>query len=184
MASMTAIFLIASSSGTGTSVFSRTALEIALKRVLIADREGFGGESAAEEVLAIVDEEACRSVQRRIERDFDLNASTGPEELNPLVGDKLRAAGEDGLTAGEVQNRRREAIGAHLGIAVDTGDDSARLLPESIARCVDEITADVPEGAAAAVRLVTDICRVNIEVAEEARDGPELADATLGDQFT
>jgi hypothetical protein len=157
---------------------------VALQRVLIANGEGFGGKAVAEEVFAIVDEEACGPVWRRIERDFYLNASTGPEELDPLVGHDLRAAGEDGLTAGEVQNRRRETIRVHLGVAVDTGDDPARLLCESIAGCVDEITADVHEGTAAAVHLIADIRRVDVEGAEKPCDGPELADAALGEQFT
>ena len=101
MASITAMFLMASSSGDRNfSVFQNGFGErIALQGVLIADGEGFRGDASAEEVAAVVDEEASGAVDRRVEGDFDLNASARAEEVDALVGDQLRAAGEDGLAA-------------------------------------------------------------------------------------
>ena len=71
----------------------------------------------------------------------------------------------------------------HLGIAVDAGDDAGGLLCECVARCVDEVAADVHESAAAAFDLVADVGRVDVEVAEEANDGAEFSDAALVEQF-
>ena len=69
------------------------------------------------------------------------------------------------------------------GIAVDEGDNAGGLLREGIARCVDEVAADVHQGAAAALDLVADVGRVDVEVAEEADDGAQFADAALVEQF-
>ena len=63
------------------------------------------------------------------------------------------------------------------------GDDAGGLLREGVARCVDEVAADVHEGAAAAFGLVADVGRVGVEVAEEADDGAKFADAAFVEQF-
>jgi len=54
--------------------------------------------ATSEEIAAIIDEETRGAVWRRIEGNFDLDASLCAEEVNPLIGNQLRAAGEDCLT--------------------------------------------------------------------------------------
>ena len=129
MASITAMFSMASSSGDGNfGVFqNRFGEGIALQGVLIADGEGLRGDAVAEQIATVVDEEASGAIDRRVEGDLDLDASAGAEEVDALVRDQLRTAGEDGLAAGEVENCRSEAVGVHLGIAVDEADDPRRL---------------------------------------------------------
>src|SRR5208283_2832176 len=48
---------------------------------------------------------------------------------------------------------------------------------------MDKVAADVHESAAAAVDLVADVGGINVEIAEESRDGAEFADAALVEQF-
>ena len=67
----------------------------------------------------------------------------------------------------------------HLRIAVDEGDHACGLLGKGIARRVNKVAADVHQGAAAALNLVADVGRVDVEVAEEADDGAKLADAAF-----
>ncbi len=166
------------------SIFeNRLGEGIALQGVLIADWEGFGGAASAKEVSAIVDEEARRAVQRGVERDFDLDASSGAEKVYALVGDKLRAAGKNRMAGREVKKSRSEAVSVHLGIAVDVGNDTSRLLREGVARGVDEVAADIHEGATAGFHLVADIGWVDVEVTEETHNGAEFADASLVEKF-
>ena len=103
--------------------------------------------------------------------------------MNALVGNQLRAASEDGLATGKVENCRGEPVGAQLGIAIDAGDDASGLLRECVARGVDQVAADIHECAAAALHFVADIGRVDIEVAEDAGDGAQFSDAPLVEQF-
>lgn len=77
---------------------------VALKRVLVAGGEGFCGDAGAENVLAIVDEDAGRTVGWGVEGDFDFDAACGAEEMHALVGDELGAAGEDGVAVAEVEH--------------------------------------------------------------------------------
>src|SRR5271165_2544293 len=60
---------------------------VALHRVLIGGGEGLRGDAAAVEVSAVVDEEACGMIQRRVERDLDLDAPARAQEVYALVGD-------------------------------------------------------------------------------------------------
>ena len=83
---------------------------------------------STEEIAAVVDEKASGTVQRRVEGDLDLDAAASAKEVDALVRDQLRAAGEDGLAAREVENRRRKPVGVHLRIAVDEADDARWLL--------------------------------------------------------
>ena len=66
-----------------------------------------------------------------------------------------------------------------LRIALDAGDDARGLLREGVAGGVNEVAADVHERAAAGFDLVADVGWVEVEVAEEANDGAEFADASL-----
>src|ERR1035437_2888860 len=65
---------------------------VGLQGVLLADGKGLRRDTAAEEVAPVVDEEARGAVGRRVEGDFHLDAPTGAEKLDALVGDQLRAA--------------------------------------------------------------------------------------------
>ena len=154
---------------------------VGLQGVLIADGKGLRRDTAAEEVAPVVDEEARGAVGRRVEGDFHLDAPTGAEKLDALVGDQLRAASEDGLAVGKVENRRGEPVGMHRGIPVDAGDYSRGLLCKGKAGCVDEVAADVHESATAALYPVADVGRVDIEVTVNADDGAKLSDAALAE---
>src|SRR5665213_4096675 len=103
---------------------------IPLQRVLIADGKGFCLDAAAGWVSAAVDKKTSRPVGRRVEWNFNFDTPSGTEEMDALVGDQLRAAGEDGLAAGEIENCRSEAVDLCFRIAVDTADDARRLLCE------------------------------------------------------
>ena len=61
------------------------------------------------------------------------------------------------------------------GIAVDEGNHADGLLGEGEARCLDEIAANVHQRAAAGIQAVADVCRIDVEVAEEAEDRAQLA---------
>ena len=122
-------------------------------------------------------------VRRCIEGDLELDAATCAKEVDVLVRHQLGATCEDGLAGREVENGRSEAIGVHLRIAVDAGNDARGLLLERVARGMDEVTADIHESAAAALNLVADIRRIDIEVAEDANDRADFPDAMLLEQF-
>src|ERR1700685_1074660 len=62
---------------------------VALERVLIDGGEGFGGDAGAEDVAAVVDEDACGAFARRIEGDLDVDAAFGSVEMDALVRDEL-----------------------------------------------------------------------------------------------
>src|SRR5208337_1306098 len=156
---------------------------IALQGVLIADGEGFGGNAVTEQIAVVVDEEAGGTIHRCVEGNLDLDATAGAKEVDALVRDQLRTAGENGLAPREVEKGRGETVGMHLGIAVDETDDPRRLLSECIARCMHEVAADVQERASSARDLVGDAGRVDIEVAEEANDRANFSDAAFDDQF-
>ena len=71
----------------------------------------------------------------------------------------------------------------HLRVAINKGNDASGLLCESVARCVDEVAADVHEGTTSALNLVTNVGRVDVEITEEAADGAEFPDAAFIEQF-
>jgi hypothetical protein len=72
----------------------------------------------------------------------------------------------------------------HLRIVIDAGDNPSGLRGERIARCMDEIAADVHQSAPAALDLIADVLRIHVVVAEEAHDGTERSDAPFGEQFS
>ncbi len=157
---------------------------IALERVLVADGKRFRGDAASGKVAAVVDENASWPVGRSVEWDFDFDASPSPQKLHPLVGNQLRAARKDRLTAGEIENRRRQAIDSRLRIPVDTADDSRGLCCESKSRCVDKVAAYVHQSASAEFNVIADVRRIDVEVAEEADDGAKFSDASFVEQLT
>ena len=71
----------------------------------------------------------------------------------------------------------------HIGVALQQGHRAARLLAEDEAGGVDGIAADIEQPAAAPRTHITDVGRVAIEIAEEAHDGAQLADAAGADQL-
>ena len=155
---------------------------VALERVLVDDGEGFGGDAGAEDVAAVVGEQACGAIGRGVERDLDFDAALCAVELHALVRDELRAAGEDGVTCGEVEERGGEAISVELRVAVDEAGDAGGFLVEAGARSLDAVAADVVESAAAGFWSIADVGGVSVEVAEESGDGAELADAAFVDE--
>ena len=154
-----------------------------MQGVLIADREGLRGEICAQQIAAIVNEKARGPVGRRIERDLNLNAAARAQKVDALIRHKLRAAGENGLSTREVQKRRSQAVDVHLRIALDKTNHARWLLPEGVTRCVDKVAADVVECAAARFHMVANVGRVIIEIAEEASDGADFADALFVEEL-
>ena len=157
--------------------------QIALDGVLVADRECFGLDAGAEQVGAVVHEDAARTIRRRVEWDFDLDAAGGSEQLHALIGNQLCGAGEDGLAGGVIEDGGGEAVGMHLRVALQQGHDAARLLAEDEAGGVDGIAADIEQAAAAPGAHVADVGGVAVEIAEEAHDGAQFADAAGADQL-
>ena len=145
----------------------------ALEGVLVAGGEGFSGDAGAEDVAAVVDEEAGGAFAGCVEGDLDFDAAFGSEEMDALVRDELGAAGEDGVAGREVEDRGGEAVGVELGVTVDEAADAGGLLGEAGARGLDAVAADVIEGAAAGFRNIADVGGVGVEVAEEGGDGAE-----------
>ena len=158
--------------------------KISLNRVLIADGKGFGDRATAGvEVLAVVDEDARRLVRRGVERNFDVDAAFGAEELHLLVVHELCAGCEDALTGGEFENRRREAIGFETGVALDAGKDALRLIAKDETRGLHRVAADVHQRAAIIIRNITRVRGVHIEITEKAASRTKLADASGADKF-
>ena len=77
---------------------------IALQRVLVARRKSFRGDAAAREIARAVNEKLGGAVERGVDGDLDFDPATGAEEVDALVRNQLRAAGKDGVAAGEVEN--------------------------------------------------------------------------------
>ena len=75
------------------------------------------------------------------------------------------------------KQRRSQAVDLHLGIAVDEADDAAGSWPESVARGLDAVAADIEQGAAAGLDVIADVGGIVVEVAEKSGDRPQLADA-------
>ena len=121
------------------------------------------------EVAGRVDEEPRGPVGGRVEGNLEFDAAARAQEMHALVGNQLRAAGEDGVAGGKVEQRRGQPVGAELRIAIESGDDARRLLAEGVARGLDAVAADVVERAAAGFDLVADVGGVDVEVAEDAR---------------
>ncbi len=102
--------------------------------------------------------------------------------MHPLVGHKLCAAVEEALAGGVLQHDRSEPVDSGFGIALDQGHHPQGLGGEDHAGERDGIAADIHQGAAADVGLVTDVFGVAVGVAEETRYHAELADAAGPDQ--
>ena len=78
---------------------------IALQGVLIAGGEGLCSDAAAEQISTVVDKEASGTIHRCVEGNLNLDAPMCAKEVDTLVRNQLRTASEDGLAAGEVENR-------------------------------------------------------------------------------
>lgn len=69
------------------------------------------------------------------------------------------------------------------GVAFDEAGDPVGQAAEGVAGGVDAVASNVEECAAAAVDLIADVGGVVVEVAEEAGDGAELADAAFAQEL-
>ena len=130
---------------------------VALECVLIDDGESFGGDAGAEEIAAVVNDDACGAIGRRVIGDLDFDAAFSPVEMNALERDELRAAGEDGVACREVEERGGQAVGAELRVAVDKAADAGGLLSEGVTGGLDSVAADVVESASAGFGDVADV---------------------------
>src|ERR1039457_2828627 len=157
--------------------------QVALDGVLVADRECFGLDAGAEQVGAVVHKDAARLVVRRVEWNLDLDPAAGSEQLHALIGNQLGRAGEDRLAGGEIEHGGSEAVRVHIGVAFQQGHHAARFLAEDEAGSVDGIAADIEQPSAAPRAHITDVGAVAIEIAEEAHDGAQFADAAAADQI-
>src|SRR5271169_4851100 len=88
----------------------RARKNISLHGVLIALGERFGGHATTKHVAAIIYENAAGTIVRRVERDFDFDASLGAEELHALVRNELHAASENGLAGRKIKDRGGQAV--------------------------------------------------------------------------
>src|SRR5260370_14393690 len=86
------------------AVQDRAGEGITLNRVLVADRESLGGDAAAEDIASVVDQNAGGPIRGSVERDLDLDASLRAKDVDSLVGHELRAAREDGLSQGKIED--------------------------------------------------------------------------------
>src|ERR1700757_67395 len=158
--------------------------QVRLNRKLITDRKRFSDLTAGSvEVLAIINVDAGWLIGGSVERDFDVNAALGAEELHPLVVDELRRTGEDALPGRIFEDSRGEAVSLETGVALDAGEHARRLLSENKARRFDRITADIHECAAGHVDHVASVRRVDIEIAEKAKGGMQFADSPGADEL-
>src|ERR1022692_684592 len=157
--------------------------QVALNGVLVADRERFGLDAGAEQVGAVVHKDAARLVGRRVEWNLDLDPAAGSEQLHALIGNQLGGAGEDRLAGGEIEHGGSQAVRVHIGVAFQQGHHAARFLAEDEAGSVDGIAADIEQPSAAPRAHITDVGAVAIEIAEEAHDGAQFADAAAADQI-
>src|ERR1035441_3322051 len=69
-----------------------------------------------------------------------------------------------------------------MRVAVDEPDNAAGLLAEGVARRVNEIAADVHQAAAAPLHLAANVAGIVVEVAVNAGDGAQFADAPFVEQ--
>ena len=60
-----------------------------------------------------------REVGRDVERDLNLQATLGAEQVDPLIGLELRGTRERRLSPSEVEHRRRQHVRAERRVAVD-----------------------------------------------------------------
>jgi hypothetical protein len=157
--------------------------DVALNRILVAGGEFFRDDAAAEQIAAVVDEDAAGTVVGGVEGDFDFDAAARAQEVAALVGHELRAASESRLAGGKIEDGRGQAVDLHFGVFFYQPKYARRLFVEDEARGVDGVTADIHERTAAAFRDVADVRRIVVEITEEADGGAQIADAAGGNQF-
>src|SRR5581483_652558 len=100
----------------------------------------------------------------RIERNLNLDAALGPDQVHSLIGYDLCATSEDRVAGGEIENHRCQAIDLHLRVSLDQRDNTRGLFSVDQPRGRDGIAADIEQTAAADIRIVADIAGVAIEV--------------------
>ena len=150
---------------------------VALNGVLIARGESFGGEAAPENVAAVVDENPARAVIWRVKGYFDFDSAFCAKKLHSLVGNQLRAARENTLARGKIEDDGGQTIGIEFGIAFHEANDSRWFFGKDEARRGDGIAPDVVHASAAPVEDVSDIRRVAIEIAEDSNDRAQVSDS-------
>src|SRR5687767_6810012 len=88
------------------------------------------------------------------------------------------------MGSAEIQEHRGGTVHVEPLVAIDEPDDSGRGAVEDEARRVDEIAPDVHQPAAAELRMVPDVSRVFVEVAEVPEDRADLADSAAANELT
>ena len=143
---------------------------------MIANRKLLGLDAAPEYVGAVVDKETARPIRRSVEWNLDLDASLRSEDLYALVRRQLRAACENRLAGGKIENRRAQPVSVKLRIALKPANYADRFLLEQKAGNLNWIAADVHQSATTPVLDVADVGGVAIEVAEGAHYGAQITD--------
>jgi hypothetical protein len=92
---------------------------VSLNGVLITGGEGFRGHAAGVDIAPVIDENSARTIVRRVKGDFDFDASFGAEDLHALVRDELRAACENGLAGGKIEDHGSEPVRAEFRVSFD-----------------------------------------------------------------
>jgi hypothetical protein len=152
---------------------------VGLQRVLVdaGEVEHLGRAARRAARPAVVHDDPRRALARGAERQLDLDAPGGAEDVHALVVRELAAARERGLAVGEAEQPRREAVDAERRVALHEPDDGQRLGAEQPAGDGDRVAADVQERAAAPLGAAADVGRVVAEVAEVPGDEAERAHA-------
>ena len=144
--SMTAMLPSASTGGNGTGEPPRTAVENASACTPYGSAVGTSMISHVRRdrwVAARRQDDARRTVGRDVERDLHQQPTGRADEVDALIVLDLRRARERRLAASEVEDGRREDVGAERRITQHGGDHTVRFAVEHPAGHVDRVAADV-----------------------------------------
>src|SRR5215469_233114 len=92
--------------------------DVALNRVLVADREVLSSNPATEHVAPVVNKDAAHSVIGSVKRDFDFDTALSSKEVAPLVGHELRAASKRRLTRRKIKDSGGQAVNLHVRVSL------------------------------------------------------------------
>jgi hypothetical protein len=157
--------------------------DVPLNGVLVAGREGLDRDAATHQVTPVVDKDAARAVVGRIERDFDFDAAFGTQQLHPLVGDELCAAGKRCVARRELHHGGSQPVYLQLRVFLQQGRYPQWLFAEEESRGVDGVAPYVHQPPSAAFRNVADVLGIGVEVAEEALDRTQGTNPAGCNQF-
>src|SRR6266850_3393659 len=153
---------------------------IALNGVLVDDRKllylGHGPRS-------IPNEDSARPVIGRVPRNFNFHPSRRAEKMHRLKVCALRKARERRLPGGKFQDRRRQAVGPEIRIALQRPCYPQRLLSKNKARHRNRVASDIQQTASTPLDFVPHIVSIPVEVAEDAHRCLQFSNRPGADKF-